>query len=308
MSELSKVIEDMRAASSFRHKLYFASPVLTALAYDIYQRLGLSRLRVAIRSMFGNRPVDRTDEFNERSRERIRALGLGEEIQVLDGPFKGMAYNEFSHGSPLMPKILGVYEEFLHPWLFQALTVGYDCVVNVGSAEGYYAVGFAYTMPTADIYAFDNARVTDELVGRLARLNGLGDRVRKAGYCSPEELQSILVRYKRQLLFVDIEGAEDVLLDIRKAPALARADIIVESHDGYNFGVTRRLIDRLWPTHRYDILVGSEDADRPIPEFVTQRISDPAKARIFVSDFRGQPEQYLRFRSRAASRDEAARV
>ena len=297
MSELGKVVGDMHLASTVRRKLYFVSPILTAAAFDAYEFLGLRRLRVLARSILGSKPADPPEDFAKSDQAQLRALAL-DDLRVLDGPFKGMIYGDFSTCSPLLPKILGVYEAELHPWILDAIRADYDCVINVGSAEGYYAVGFAYAKPGIEVFAYDIAEITDTMVPRLAALNGLQARVHKRGHCSPAELQAIASRHARPLVFVDIEGFEDALLDLRQAPALRHADIIVETHDVFNPGVTRRLIDRFWPTHRFEIIAGDEDADRAIPDIVRERISDPAVARTFVAESRGMPELWLRFKSR----------
>jgi hypothetical protein len=297
MSELAKVIEDMRMARSLRKKLYFLSPVLTAAAFDLYERLRLRDVRVLARTLAGRGTIDQTEEWATKTRQRISALGL-KELTVLDGPFKGMTYGDFSHGSPIMPKILGMYESELHLWVYDAIATNYDCMINVGCAEGYYAVGFAYAKPGIQVFAFDIATITDEFVGKLAALNNLQKNVHKAGLCSPSDLEAIASRHARTLLFIDIEGFEDALLDIERAPSLRRCDIIVETHDGFNQGVTRRLIERLWPTHKFELISGLEDEDRIIPDIVRERIADPEFARMFVSEFRGLPELWIRFTSR----------
>lgn len=60
------------------------------------------------------------------------------------GPFAGMKYINKAHGSSLTPKIIGTYERELHPFIYEIADKQYDCIVDVGSAEGYYAVGLAY--------------------------------------------------------------------------------------------------------------------------------------------------------------------
>jgi hypothetical protein len=228
-------------------------------------------------------------------------LGLGlERLEVLSGPFKGMRYGDFSHGSVLIPKLLGTYEAELHGWMEEALTAGYDAFINIGSAEGYYAVGFAHAHPTIEVVTFDTSDTANRMLRQLAALNGLQERVHTADAGTPARLESLLRRYKRPLLFIDIEGAEDELLDLRRAPALAGTDMIVETHDAYNFGVTRRLIERFWPTHKFEILGGGEAEDRQLPPSVVERI-DPAQARDLLSESRGLPELWLRFRARAPS-------
>src|SRR5262249_16890071 len=130
---------------------------------------------------------------------------------------------------------------------------------------------------------------------------GLQDRIRVAEVRTPADLESLLRRYRRPLLFIDIEGAEDDLLDIRRAPSIASADMIIETHDNYNFGVTRRLIERFWPSHRFQIIGGQEAEDRLLPAIVRERIADPAQARAMLSESRGLPELWLRFKARKAN-------
>ena len=296
VSELSKVLEDMRTAPSVRRKLYFVSPLLTAVLFAAYERLGLRRLKAGLPGQTRT-PGPTAADFVRQSADRIRALGL-DKLEIMSGPFKGMRYGDFSYNSALIPKLLGTYEADLHGWVGEALTAGYDAVINIGCAEGYYAVGFAHANPAIDVVAFDTSSEALDMMSKLAALNGLQDRVRVADARTPAELESVLRRYKRPLLFIDIEGAEDELLDLRRAPALASADMIIETHDGYNFGVTRRLIERFWPTHRFEITGGREAEDQPLPAIVRERIADPAKARELLSESRGLPELWLRFKAR----------
>jgi hypothetical protein len=296
VSELAKVLEDMRTAPSVRRKLYFVSPLLTALLFGVYEALGLRRLKAGLLGLT-RRPGPTAADFARQSAERIRALGL-DRLEVLSGPFKGMRYGDFSYNSALIPKLLGTYEADLHGWVDEALGAGYDAVINIGCAEGYYAVGFAHAIPGIDVVAFDTSSVALDMMSRVAALNGLQDRIRVADARTPADLEELLRRYKRPLIFIDIEGAEDDLLDLRRAPSLMAADIIVETHDGYNFGVTRRLIERFWPTHRFEITGGTEAEDQPLPAIVRERIADPAQARALMSESRGLPELWLRFRTR----------
>jgi len=297
VSELAKVLEDMHAAPSLRRKLYFVSPLLTALLFGVYERLGLRSLKARLLGLGRRTARPTTADFARQSTEQIRSLGL-DKLEVLSGPFKGMRYGDFSYNSALIPKLLGTYEADLHGWVGEALGAGYDAVINIGCAEGYYAVGFAYANPGIDVVAFDTSSVALDMMSKLAALNGLQDRVRVADAHTPAELESLLRRYRRPLLLVDIEGAEDELLDIRRAPSLESADMIIETHDGYNFGVTRRLMERFWPTHRFEITGGREAEDQPLPAIVRERIADPAMVRQLMTESRGLPELWLRFRAR----------
>ena len=61
---------------------------------------------------------------------------------IINGPFKGMKYISESVGSCHMPKILGIYENEIYPILLNFLSNS-DLFVDIGAAEGYYAVGCA---------------------------------------------------------------------------------------------------------------------------------------------------------------------
>ena len=130
-----------------------------------------------------------------RHRRHIRRfeqeLGLPELIQafmeqhgrrVLSGPFVGMDYVQQATGSALMPKLLGSYEAELHETLEKIAATEYAAIIDIGCAEGYYAIGLAMRLPNAQVYAFDIDPEARELCTAMARLNGVeerGDRVRQ---------------------------------------------------------------------------------------------------------------------------------
>src|SRR4051812_19305855 len=63
--------------------------------------------------------------------------------RVLQGPFAGMQYVTESYGSQLVPKLLGSYENELHDLVEQIVAQRPKIVIDIGAAEGYYAVGLA---------------------------------------------------------------------------------------------------------------------------------------------------------------------
>jgi hypothetical protein len=58
-----------------------------------------------------------------------------------------MAYIPQAVGSALIPKLLGCYEAELHGVIACALNTTYDTIIDIGCAEGYYAVGLALHFP-----------------------------------------------------------------------------------------------------------------------------------------------------------------
>ena len=150
--------------------------------------------------------------------------------RVQSGPFRGLRYVDESICSTLAPKLLGTYERELVPWVDALLCEPFDLVINVGAAEGYYAVGFAQR-GRAPVIAFEAEPTGRELITRLAARNGVSRRVEVAGSCDPTSLNARLAAADRPLVIMDVEGYEITLLDPKPVPELCRAVILVELHE-----------------------------------------------------------------------------
>lgn len=168
---------------------------------------------------------------------------------VQAGPFAGMRYVQQAKGSVLLPKLLGIYERELFDALKTLSSRVPEAVVDVGCAEGYYAVGLARTVPTAAVYAFDVDPEARRLCRMLAVANAVEERLSVEGVCDAEALQAILEAHRQVLVISDCEGFEGELLDPAKAPGLARADLLVEVHEFARPGVTKVLLHRFQSTH-----------------------------------------------------------
>ena len=174
---------------------------------------------------------------------------LGSPSTVLAGPFAGLRYLSEAAGSQLPPKVLGTYERELHPTLEAMVARDPDVVVDVGAAEGYYAVGLARRLPAARVIAYDTDRYARHLLGRMIALNDVAARVEPRGFCTAAELESVLSTAARPAVVSDCEGFEDQLLVPASTPSLRRADVLVEVHDGMCPGVSDRLRERFSATH-----------------------------------------------------------
>jgi len=172
------------------------------------------------------------------------------------GPFRGMKYIKNSSGSPLLPKILGSYEEPIQKWIEEAIDKKYKKIINIGSAKGYYAVGFAFKSKDALVYAYDINPSTRELCQTLSKLNNVENRVIIRSLCSHNNLEKLLT--SDTLIICDIEGAEEKLLDPKKIPSLKNTDMIVESHDFIINHVTNLLVKSFFKTHKIEIVVDYE--------------------------------------------------
>ncbi len=176
---------------------------------------------------------------------------------VCYGPFKGMKYIKRSYSSALLPKLLGTYERELHKVIEQIISTGYQNIVDIGCAEGYYAVGFACKCRNTagfHVYAYDINKDALQNLMELSALNSVSDKItigERFGYNDFE-----LFKDKRTLIFCDIEGDELTLLDPAKAHSLLNYDLLVEIHDGNDEAgiIKTRLTNRFKQTHLIQLI------------------------------------------------------
>lgn len=180
---------------------------------------------------------------------------------VQSGPFQGMVLPDtVSWGDgDLAPKALGCYEAELHPAIELAIAADPALVVNVGCAEGYYAIGLARRLPGAQVHAFDIAEKAQEVCTATARRNGVDARVTVGGFCSAERLAD-LAGAGAALIVMDCEGGELDLVTQASLPALARATLLIECHDFIGKEIQPVLTDRLAATHAVEVVIeGARD-------------------------------------------------
>ena len=75
---------------------------------------------------------------------------------VISGPFVGMKYVSQSIGSAYVCKILGTYEKEIQEYVLAPQLSSFDVFINIGSGEGYYAVGVAINNPNLNVIAFES--------------------------------------------------------------------------------------------------------------------------------------------------------
>lgn len=183
--------------------------------------------------------------FSSRQVDRAVAKRYG--LKIKNGPFAGMNYIFIPPYRGLSAKLLGSYEHDLHPAFEEALKAKYQTVINVGSAEGCYAVGYAVKVPTSTVYAFDIDPREQQFCRQLAEVNNVSERVHVGALCTADDLEKLIVG--KSLIIMDCEGCEDDLLDPALAPKLLHADVILEVHDFTDSTLKPRLISRFDQTH-----------------------------------------------------------
>jgi len=168
---------------------------------------------------------------------------------VVGGPFKGMRYHGEAVCGAAAPKILGVYESELAPFLLRWSTVPFQHIIDVGAAEGYYAIGCATLWPQATVTAFESCEEGRRLLTRNVELNRMQSRVKIIGHCGQEQLKTAMLNGQPSLIIIDIEGAEGHLLEPGNIPNLTSAHIIVEIHDHVDGRLGETVSSKLKSTH-----------------------------------------------------------
>lgn len=177
----------------------------------------------------------------EVANRQVKALSGG---KIIAGPFRGMRY--FEKGDAWSQRILGTYEIEIREAIQSLLDVPFNTIVDVGAADGFYAVGFARLFPAARSVAFEMLLHKQPLIRELAELNGVQLDVR--GEANPRSLSDLLSELPC-LVFIDAEGAEAEILDPAISPGLTSCHILVELHEFARPGLPALLESRFSQTH-----------------------------------------------------------
>jgi hypothetical protein len=234
-----------------------------------------------------------TARFLSRANELNRAYAAEHGLVVKRGPFAGLEYPPrfMADSGDVVAKMLGLYEVELREVVEEWVAARFERIVDVGSAEGYFAVGLALASPGTTVHAFDINPEARARCAELAALNGVDDRVVVGGRCGPAELERLATG--PTALLVDCEGCETELLDPDAIPALRRCDVLVELHDFIDPTISGRVVPRFEATHEIAVIDarGREDAHAPELDGLA-----PRDRRLLLGERRPAGMQWGRFR------------
>ncbi|RMF77337.1 MAG: hypothetical protein D6737_17945 [Chloroflexi bacterium] len=190
-------------------------------------------------------------------------------VQV--GPFAGLRFsdaNDFRDFAHLpAAQLLGIYEAELHAiWQHIIDDETITTLVNVGSAAGYYAVGFALRKSSARVDAYDLDPKARTLTRRNAEANQVDDRVRIHELADFATLRSVLTAPRQTLIFIDCEGCEADLLNPDEVPPLRECTMLIEVHDFAQPGSGEKLLTYFSDTHTHTIIHPQKRDPNAYPE------------------------------------------
>lgn len=181
---------------------------------------------------------------------------ISPDFTILNGPFKGMKYPSIDITElTLVPKITGSYEGHLVPLINEINKIPYNNIIDIGCAEGYYAVGFAMHLPNSKVHCFDVNEKDLQFCKEMASLNNVGNLTYN-NFCSPTTLINFDYGDK-SLIFCDCEGYEMELFTHEVVSALKHTDVLVEMHDIFNPLISTTLIERFSSSHNVQVINNS---------------------------------------------------
>jgi SAM-dependent methyltransferase len=219
---------------------------------------------------------------------KAELVKISPDLTVKHGVFKGMKYpSKEAAGSMLFPKIIGSYEREIQPLIERLCARPYTEIVDVGCAEGYYAVGLAMRIPTAKVYAFDINEQAIALCKRMAEMNGVADRVVTGSFCDPETLMSLPLT-GRALVISDCEAYEKKLFTPEVAAFLAPHDVLVEVHDCLDINISSYLRGVFERTHGIEMVQSIDDIKKAqIYDYPEMRAYTLGEKLVLMREWRG---------------------
>jgi hypothetical protein len=177
----------------------------------------------------------------------IKIWGAG---KILSGPFRGL---KMMQTLPTKPMLLGVWEKELS-FIWDSLD-NLRLIVDVGAAEGFYAVGLARKYPKKKVIAFEMNPSSKNLLEKVAEDNSITN-LETHGKCEYEDLVKYGGELEGSIIIMDCEGYEVQLLQVNNPSIFKKTHILVELHEMYEIGCTEILKNRFASSHQISEIKG----------------------------------------------------
>lgn len=188
--------------------------------------------------------------------------------RVLRGPMEGLTYptDLLANVDYPVARLAGSYEQELHAAIETALRPAPRTFVDIGYADGYYAVGLARRCPDLRVEGFELSRDAERTCKALADANGVGARIRHHGAANQARVGRLGAI--DGLVLADVEGFERELFSASVVGQMREATVIIELHEIASPGVTGDLRRRFEPTHEIEIVPAQDRDTAAFPEVV----------------------------------------
>ncbi len=170
-------------------------------------------------------------------------------LRIAGGPFRGVHYAERAVWGAYVPKLTGTYERELHHAVEELIAAKPRTLVDIGGAEGYYAIGLLSRLPDARMVVYEQLAEGRAAISQLANKNAVVSRLDLRETCTPAAITQLAASTPIDGLIIDVEGAEWDLLTPEVIASLRNARLLIETHDFNRAGVTEHLSRLIEPSH-----------------------------------------------------------
>lgn len=255
----------------------------------------------AARNVLAFRVLGATTDLTQHRYRLSQSLARQLDSTVVHGPFTGTVLSDESWWSAADrgSMLLGLYEAQVLSWL-QRNAPGRRVLVDIGAADGYYAVGALVAGWIEHAYCFEISEEGQRVIASNARRNGVSEQVTILGEAAAGFIETLRSAGAPDpstwCVICDIEGGEFTLLDDAAVSALAGTCGIVELHaDAHTDPRARALVSRLSATHEIELLPAGPRDPAAVPELAGWSDDDRW---LLCSESRGAVMHWLAFRPR----------
>ena len=154
---------------------------------------------------------------------------------IMYGPFKGLRLLNHSWWGTAdrASMLLGLYEQELLTSLSD-IPQKYKTFIDLGAADGYYAVGVLRSNMFEKSYAFEISKSGQEVIKKNAENNNISEKIFIRGEADKKFYEEVpCCDIENSVLFIDIEGGEFDLLDKNIFSIFHNSIIFIELHDWF---------------------------------------------------------------------------
>ena len=204
-------------------------------------------------------PIQNRQIKNKKMEEKLQILF--KDKTVLNGPFKGMVYpNFYSYGSSLYSKFLGTYENELNEVWERFREKQFDKIIDVGCAEGYYAVGLSKLFPKTKVEAYDIIEEARNACKMLSDHNKAAN-IEVKEFFGPNDIEKLNEK-SRNLIIVDCEGFEYELFTKKNVAHLRNSTLIIELHDLVNQRISPHIKNLFKNSHKIELVLSKNALEK----------------------------------------------
>jgi len=178
--------------------------------------------------------------------------------KIAYGPFKGVGINNHSAWSgtkDIGPKIFGLYENQILNWIYQKK---FDLLIDVGAADGYYALGMLSQKIARRAVTFEISVNDREITKSSAIINNVDDLIFIKGEATSSEIIEVLKSCSNGLIIMDIEGGEYNLITRELLEAAKNYCLVIEIHEVVDKDIQENMLNLCREFHHFEELTSLE--------------------------------------------------